>query len=59
MKSNKSKIIFGEIAFLAVLKHFPNSKNDFCPYLKVQKMEFGQKILRVIDLFYFTSFFGL
>ena len=28
-----------EIAFLAV---FPNSKIDFWPFLKLQKMEFGQ-----------------
>ena len=31
VKSNKSKNFFREIAFLAVLKHFPNSKNDFWP----------------------------
>ena len=37
---------------------FPSSKIDFWPYLKLQKMEFGQKkIIRVIDLFDFTSFF--
>ena len=32
---------------------------DFWPFLKMRKMEFGQKIFREIDLFYFTSFFGL
>ena len=40
MKSNKAKIIFREIAFLAV---FPVQKIDFYPFLKLQKMEFGQK----------------
>ena len=32
---------------------------DFWPFLKLQKMEFGQKKFREIDLFDFTSFFGL
>ena len=45
MKSNKS-IFFREIAFLAVLKHFPRSKIDFWPFLKLQNMEFGQKKFR-------------
>ena len=40
---NIQKKLFHEIAFLAVLKHFASSKNDFWPYLKWQKMEFGQK----------------
>ena len=43
VKSNTS-IIFREIAFLAVLNLFPSSKIDFWPFLKLQKMEFGQKI---------------
>ena len=32
-----------EIAFLAVFNFFPSSKIDFWPFLKLQKMEFGQK----------------
>ena len=48
-----------EIAFFDSFKLFPSSKNDFWPFLKLQKMEFGQKIFREIDLFDFTSFFGL
>ena len=41
-------------------KLFPSSKNDFWPFLKWQKMEFGQKkFFREIDLFDFTSFLGL
>ena len=59
VKSNKSKIFFREIAFLAVINIFPSSKIDFWPFLKFQKMEFGQKNFREIDLFDFTSFFGL
>ena len=59
MKSNKSKKIFREIAFLAVLNFFPVQKIDFWPFLKMQKMEFGQKKIREIELFDFTSFFGL
>ena len=39
---------------------FPTSKIDFWPFLKLQKMEFGQKkIVCEIDLFDFTSFSGL
>ena len=57
MKSNN---FFHEIAFFAVLKHFPSSKNDFWPHLKLQKMEFCQKKFREIDLFDFVSvFFGM
>ena len=38
--------------------HFsPSSKIDFWPFLKLQKMEFGQKdFFREMDLFDFTSF---
>ena len=36
-----------------------SSKNDFWPFLKSQKMDLGQKKFREIDLFDFTSFFGL
>ena len=48
-----------EIAFLAVKNFFPVQKIDFWPFFKLQKMEFGQKNFREIDLFDFTSFFGL
>ena len=34
---------YSEIAFLAVVNFFPTSKIDFWPFLKLQKMEFGQK----------------
>ena len=56
VKSNKLKIFFREIAFLAVLNFFPSSKIDFWPFLKLQKMEFGQKKIPEIDLFDFTNF---
>ena len=45
VKSNKSKFVFREIAFLVVFKFFPSSKIGFWPYLKLQKMEFDQKKL--------------
>ena len=48
---------FREIAFLAVLNFFPCSKIYFWPFLKWQKMKFGQKKIREIELFDFTSFF--
>ena len=36
---------------------FPGWKIDFCPFLKWQNMEFGEKkFFREIDLFDFTSF---
>ena len=48
-----------EIAFLAVLNFFLVHKIDFWSFLKLQKMEFGQKkFFREIDLFDFMSFFG-
>ena len=44
MKSNKSKKKkLCEIAFCGSFKFFPSSKIDFWPFLKLQKMEFGQK----------------
>ena len=52
-------LFFREIAFLAVLNFFPSSKIDFWPCLKLQKMEFGEKIFCEIDLSDFMSFFGL
>ena len=42
MKSNKL-FFFHEIAFLAVLNFLPNSKIAFWPFLKWQKIKFGQK----------------
>ena len=36
---------------------FSQSKNWFWPFLKLQKMEFGPKKIREIDLFDFKSFF--
>ena len=55
VKSNKS-IFFREIAFLAIFKLFLSSKIDFWPFLKLQKMEFGQKFFfREIELFDFTK----
>ena len=45
------KIIFGSF------KLFPSSKIDFWSFLKLQKIEFGLKKFRDIDLFDFTSFF--
>ena len=42
MISNKPEYFFREIAFLAVLNFFLVQKIDFCPFLKLQKMEFGQ-----------------
>ena len=50
---------FHEIALLAVLKLFPSSKIDFWPFLKLQKMKFGPKKFREIDLFDSMIFFGL
>ena len=48
------------MAFLSgSFKLFPSSKIDFWPFLKLQKMEFGKKIFREIDLFDFTAFFAL
>ena len=40
-------------------KLFPSSKIDFWPFLKLQKIEFGQKKFREIDLFDFASFFTI
>ena len=47
MKSNKS-IFFCEIAFLTALNFFPTSEIDFWPFLKLQKMKFGQKLFHEI-----------
>ena len=60
VKSNKSisKKNFREIAFLAFLNFFPSSKIDIRPFLKLQKIDFGQKLLCEIDLFDLKSFFA-
>ena len=52
VKSNNSKFFFSWNCI------FPNSKVDFWPFLKLQKMEFGLKkiFFREIDLFDFTNF---
>ena len=36
------KNFFREIAFFGSFKLFPSSKIDFWPFLKLQKMEYGQ-----------------
>ena len=54
VKSNKS--IF---SWNCIFSSFPSSKIDFWPFLKLQKMEFGQKKNSEIDLFDFTIVFGL
>ena len=48
---------FREIAILAVLNFFPLQKLIFDHFLKLQIMDFGQKIFREIDLFDFTIIF--
>ena len=50
-------IFFSSNCTFGSFKLFPSSKIDFWPFLKLQKMEFGQKKFREIDLFDFTSFF--
>ena len=55
-KTREIKNTFCIIAFLAVLNFFTSSKIDFWSFLKLQKMEFGQKFIREIDLFDFTNF---
>ena len=52
MKSNKSKQ-FREIAFLLVINFFLSSKIDIWPFLKLQKMELGQK--KIVKLVYLIS----
>ena len=42
MKSNKSKFFSWNCIFSS-FELFPSSKMDFWPFLKLQKMEFGQK----------------
>ena len=51
-----NQIFLCQIAFLAVLNFSPSSKIDFWPFLKLQKMEFGKKKFREINLFDLMSF---
>ena len=44
VKSNKSKIFFKLNCISGSFKLFPSSKIDFWPFLKLQKIDFGQKI---------------
>ena len=53
------QIFFSWNCISGSFKLFPSSKMDFWPFLKLQKMECGQKIFCEIDLFDFTSFFDL
>ena len=55
----KSRQKFREICISGSSKLFSSSKIDFWSFLKLQKMKFVQKFFREIDLFDFTSFFGL
>ena len=54
MQNLSAEVFLCEIAFLAV---FPGSKIDFWPFLKLQKMEFGQKKFHEIDLLDFMRVF--
>ena len=54
----KKKFFFREFAFFDRFKLF-SSKIDFWSFFKLQKMKYGQKNFREIDLFDFTRFFGL
>ena len=53
------KSFFHDIAFLAVFKHFPSSEIVFWPFLKLQKMEFGQKKFSWNWFIWFHKFFVL
>ena len=44
--------------FCAVLNFFPLLKIDFWPFLKLQKMEFGQKFFSWNWIIWFHEFFG-
>ena len=58
MKSNKSKLFSWNYIF-GSFQLFLSSKIEFWPFLKLEKMEFGQKTIREFDLFYFTNLFVL
>ena len=57
MKSNKSNVYFGEIAFLVVLNFFPVQKFGCIFEIAKKKWNLVKKKFREIDLFDFTSFF--
>ena len=52
-----NQIFFTWNCILGSFKLFPSSKIDFWPFLKLQKMKFGQKNFLEIDVFDFTIFF--
>ena len=56
MKSNKS---ISRNCILGSFKLFPSSKIDFWPFLKCQKMEFGQKKISSNWFIWFHKSFGL
>ena len=61
LKKSRQKNSWNQInqrffSWTCIFGSFPSSKIVFCPFLKLQKMEFDQKIFREIDLFDFTSF---
>ena len=51
-----NQILFSWNYISGIFKLFPSSNMDFWLLLKLQKMDFGQKQFREIDLFDFTSF---
>ena len=57
VKSNKPKNIFSWNCIFGSFKLFPNSKIDFWPFLKLQKMEFGQKNYSWNWFIWFHEFF--
>ena len=58
LKSNKS-IFFSRNCISGSFKLFLSSKIDFWPFLKLQKMEFGQKIFSWNWFIWFHEFFYL
>ena len=54
VKSNRKINFFSWNCISSSFKLFPSSKNDFWPFLKLQKMEFGQKIF-FVKLIYLIS----
>ena len=61
LKKSRQKLVKSNFFFVKLhFKLFPSLKIDFWPFLKLQKMKFGQKnFFREIDLFDLTSFLGL
>jgi len=54
VKSNKSFFFFVKLHFWQFLNFSPRSKIDFGPFLKLQKVEFGQKKI-FVKWIYLTS----